>query len=293
MLFLFKRKPHKIIFVAGTLSLIAILTGFTGEEGKKSNTPDVTGAPFDKYLTCTKCHGGGDFGGYILTELYNKKNIAVTSYIPGETYTLKISLVPTTGTPLKYGFQTTCAKLADLTDIDAWRRKTMPSIYYVKYDKNHHYVEHTDRINKLPTGYISLQWVGPAAGTGAVIFFTAGNIANGDSTTAGDQIVNNNFTVQEDTLSAKPLQQNERYSLTIISSGSQNWLHFINNSSSKQKLKVYFSDFSGNLLKTESRIAEPGENKWLVPELSYKGYVIANIITADGFKTSVKLNSRN
>ncbi|MEP7319453.1 MAG: hypothetical protein ABI921_11955, partial [Panacibacter sp.] len=143
------------VFIASAF-LLASLSGFkkdpipmSGHSKNFMGTPDVTGAPFNRYLTCTKCHGGGDFGGYITTELLGEDSVPVTSYIPGKAYTFKISLIPTIGTPGRYGFQTTCAKVKNLKDVNAWG--AIPDIAVLKPDKKHTYIEHKDLINKLYT----------------------------------------------------------------------------------------------------------------------------------------------
>ncbi|HRI20877.1 MAG TPA: hypothetical protein PLA68_07975, partial [Panacibacter sp.] len=50
---------------------------------------------------------------------------------------------------------------------------------------------------RLLANVITLPWTGPAAGTGAIIFYSSGNLVNGNSSTSGDQPVNTSLTINE------------------------------------------------------------------------------------------------
>jgi hypothetical protein len=48
-------------------------------------------------------------------------------------------------------------------------------------------------------------WTAPAAGTGAVTIYAAGNVANNDRSTSGDEIYTNNLTINEAVTSTPPV----------------------------------------------------------------------------------------
>lgn len=214
----FMRRTSQIMVAASGIFLMVML--LSNASGPAKNGNYVTGAPFNKGLTCAKsgCHSGGNFGAAISTQLLNASNVAVTSYSPGQPYTLRISMSKTTGTP-KYGFQTTCATAANV-GVNSWG--TPPTGTHAKTKTGHTYVEHS---KALKSGVILIPWTAPAKGTGSVIFYTSGNEVNGNGSTTGDQPVNNSLTIAEGVAPSSPVaslnavMQNNQAVVTFKPSG--------------------------------------------------------------------------
>lgn len=91
------------------------LTGYSGGPAKSGTA--VTGAPFNNNNTCSNCHGGGNFGGAVVSQLLDPSGAVVLEYVPGYSYTFKINFTNTIGTP-KYGFQATAAASKNNTNIN-------------------------------------------------------------------------------------------------------------------------------------------------------------------------------
>lgn len=291
-----KKIPLITLAITALLFIVAF-SGFKTFESPLLNTPSATGAPFNKYKTCAQkgCHGGGHYGGSITTQLLGDDSIPVTDYTPGKAYVLKIALIPTKGVPAKYGFQTTCAKVADLADINSWG--VLPGIEVNKLDKGHHYVEHADLVNKLDSGTIYVPWNGPPAGTGDVIFYTAGNLANHDYAPTGDQIVNNNLTIHEVASGLNPAAtkydtrtEKNIYALSLYSQNGCAGLIRFHNGAGQQRVQVIYTDIQGTTIQTVGTIANKGDNIWPIPQNKLHGLVVAQVITQDGVRTSLKLN---
>lgn len=173
------------------LTGIFVLQGYKAGPAKDSNQT-VTGAPFNSNKTCSKCHSGGNFGGSINLQLLDASNTPVTSYIPGATYTYKISMGHTSGTP-KYGFQTTAALTSSgNTNYNNWG--SLPSNTHNTVVSGRNYVEQS---TSLTSGDISISFTAPAAGSGTLTFYAAGNLVNGNGGTSGDQPVNTSLTITE------------------------------------------------------------------------------------------------
>lgn len=184
--------PLRLLFIllAGS-TLFVILTSYS--DGPAASNLTVSGAPFNGGQTCASCHLGGSFGGSIVTSLRDSiTGVKVTSYIPGRVYEFEIKMTKTMGTPY-YGYQTTAA-LQDETPINnfrGWKRNSQ-SVLRV----GRQYVEHRKR---LPNGRIRMFWTAPQAGSGPVIFYTAGNLVNFNYNSSGDEPVNTHLTIQEST----------------------------------------------------------------------------------------------
>lgn len=160
----------------------------------KDDQRTVTGAPFNSGQTCSRCHSGGNFGGSIVTELLDAGNTPITAYSPGSSYTFRITMNKTTGTP-QYGFQTTAAATATSANINNWG--ALPVNTHNELVSGRNYVEHSTR---LTSGTINIPWTAPSKGTGEVTFWTAGNLVNGTGSSSSDQPVNTNLVIQEDQL---------------------------------------------------------------------------------------------
>lgn len=135
---------------------------------------------------CTFCHNSfpvnsGD-GTQTITEL--------TEYIPGETYTLEISISDPGQS--RWGFQLT-AKDGDnqfagiLENVDG------------NAQPNGNYINHTSQGTQLgeDMGTWTVEWWAPDEGVGDVTFYLANNAANGNFNDQGDYIYTTSVTVPE------------------------------------------------------------------------------------------------
>lgn len=279
---IYKRKIPFIAVCLISVLAFATLSGFKTTTERKLKTPNKTGAPFNDNLTCGECHSGGTYGGSITTQMLDAGNVPVTSYVPGQTYTFKITLIPATGTPGIDGFQTSCAKVTGLTDISTWG--SLPLAAISKFSKRHTYVEHT---NKFLTNTVSIPWVGPPAGTGSVIFYTAGVLTNKDLLPTGDDAVNNSMILTEAAARPAPLQN--KYALSLYAGG---FIKF-SNKGQDQKVQVTYADMQGRPLQVINTTANKGDNVWAVPKGKLHGLTVVNVVTQDGNKVSLKMNITN
>ena len=178
---------------SGIVTVFAGILLMSNLDGPARNGNATTGAPFNNNQTCAKsgCHSGGNFGGSITTQLLDAGSNPVTTYEAGKSYTFRITINKTSGTP-NYGFQTTVAKLSGNTNINTWG--ALPILTRNSTFQQRNYIEHTTR---LTANVINIPWTGPAAATGSVVFYTAGNLVNKNGSVSGDQVVITNLTVSE------------------------------------------------------------------------------------------------
>lgn len=276
------------------VAIIGIALFSSYKAGPAKNNTLVTGAPFNSGQTCAKagCHGGGNFGGTITTQLIDtltKK--PVTSYTAGKIYWLSISMKKTTGKP-KYGFQTTAANAAG-GNVNAWG--VAPAKTHNTLKSGHNYFEQS---TALKSGTINIPWTGPAAGTGAITFYTSGNIVNGDGSTSGDQPVNTSLTVTQAPVAGIAAVAATEAKADIVSKPvyklqlhSQDGLPYImfSNGGKQQKVMITYTDIQGNPISTGTTLANQGDNIWPINAGKAKGFMIVNVVTADGARTSLKV----
>lgn len=142
---------------------------------------DRTGSPLSGNRDCSSCHTtAGDYTNVLTSVMIkNSSDEVITSYTPGETLTVKVT-VTADGSPAGYGSQLTILDGADKmagSFIAAQTTETqISSIDDVQY------LEHDGR---SATGVFTATYTAPSEGTGTVTVYSAGLAANG-SGSSGD-----------------------------------------------------------------------------------------------------------
>ncbi|MFN8287644.1 MAG: choice-of-anchor V domain-containing protein [Chitinophagales bacterium] len=176
---------------------VILMSNAAGRASSK-NTGN-TGGPGET-TTCSSCHSGGSFGTVSLTiQLFSAGTTnAVTSYTPGTLYDLRVTINHTSGSPAGYGFQLTGFKQTGNTPLsDTYsnlasnvKKKTLTSGTY----SGRTYCEHN---GVSSSNIFNMSWTAPAAGTGAVVFYAAGDAVNGNSSDSQDKSGSSSLTVTE------------------------------------------------------------------------------------------------
>lgn len=139
---------------------------------------DRTGAPGSD-SSCNSCHGGGNFNASVSVAVLDGET-AVTAYEPGKKYTFRVT-VNASNAPAGYGFQ--AVGVVAEGNANAGSFGTAPTGTQVTSLNGRQYFEHSGR----STGNSwAIEWTAPAAGTGEVRFYAAGNAVNGDFNSGGD-----------------------------------------------------------------------------------------------------------
>ncbi len=145
-----------------------------------------SGAPGEQNnLACTNCHSGSVLDGTQENTMVilNAQFQTVTSYNPGDTYTVSIQMA---SDPAKKGF---CATALDGTDNMAGGFTGSGLGGTVDYtDLGRDYVTHTATSNTSTQTNWLWTWTAPATNVGDVTFYVATNSANDDGATTGDMI---------------------------------------------------------------------------------------------------------
>tara|TARA_Y100001968_G_scaffold44312_2_gene34449 strand:- start:2216 stop:3775 length:1560 start_codon:yes stop_codon:yes gene_type:complete len=143
---------------------------------------DKTGGPLSGGATCMGCHGGAPGMPNLTMSLKDASGNSVTSYTPGNIYTIDFEV---TGGSLFFGFQGVA-----LTS-NNWQAGTLTSpvtlntqiTNLVSTSGGLQYAEH---LGLSSTGIFSLLWTAPNTGTGDITFYGVGLAADGNGGTSGD-----------------------------------------------------------------------------------------------------------
>ncbi|PQJ09002.1 hypothetical protein CJD36_021595 [Flavipsychrobacter stenotrophus] len=155
----------------------------------------------------------------VTIELDTAGGTAVTHYVAGGNYTIKITGTNTSSTSLpKFGFQVAAVKLAGAGTGTATNAGTLASTGLPAFCQNSavgsiNVVEHTTAITSTTgtggsgTTYVisSIPWTAPTAGTGSVKLYGVINAVDGTGGTGGDKWRNTNVTITELTAPVAPI----------------------------------------------------------------------------------------
>jgi hypothetical protein len=185
-------KKIYFFFVCILVVAASLLLDNTNTHSRSNGSPEsASGSPSDG-VTCAKsgCHAG------TATAQDNMitSNIPAAGYIPGQTYTITVSI--SQAGISKFGFsispQNSSGAVLGSLVITNTAQTQLKNV-------GHQYVTHTTAGN-AGTGSKtwSFDWIAPTVGTGAVPFYASVNAANGNGNTSGDQIYTDVYTVEED-----------------------------------------------------------------------------------------------
>ena len=185
----------KKVKVLCLLSLVGLaIAGLTNNNGfvhtvksfSSGPAPGLTGAPGE--ANCSSCHGGSTANGQFSI-------IAPANYTPGQTYQIQVRHTNADTSRRRWGFELT----ALASNSAAGSFANLAASTQILSQNGRFYIEHNSAgtfPNQTGSALWTFNWTAPATNVGAVIFYAAGNQANNDGSTDGDQTYTTNVTVQ-------------------------------------------------------------------------------------------------
>lgn len=181
----------------------------SSSNGRAANGSGNTGAPGDETagaipVTCKFCHTPSNIVTNTLIQVLNSDNDEVTSYEPGEDYTVKVTINTVSGTPQRYGFQMIGLKDDGNSDLKGFSDPSSNTKLQNISFTNRTYAEHK---NPGTLNTFEVKWTAPVAGTGSVSFYAAGNGVNNNGSTNGDGASETKLTLAESVVSSSQAEQ--------------------------------------------------------------------------------------
>jgi uncharacterized protein (TIGR03437 family) len=171
------------------------LYGFAG-----GPVPQRTGAPVDGGLNCSACHrtfGAANTGS-------GRVVITAVSYTPGQKQNITVTIEDPDAE--RWGFQLTARTRNDETKAAGTFTPVPDQIRVLCQDPNDtgcggrgEFAEHTAASTQQGTrnrGTFTVEWTPPAQDVGEIIFYAAGNAANGNGTNVGDHIYTTSLVIR-------------------------------------------------------------------------------------------------
>lgn len=203
------------------LGLMLLIVSLGNKNGRASTPPGQgnTGAPGDAALPngtpilCSSCHTPSNITANMSIKVLDSLGNETTQYLPGKQYTARVTINAVMGNPQRYGFQMIALKDAGNTDLKGFSDMN-PNNYKLATVNatNRTYAEHD---NSSTSNTFDVKWTAPAAGTGSVTFYAAGNAVNNNSQSTGDGATSTNLKLTEGSLSSTQNPDAERIGLQI------------------------------------------------------------------------------
>lgn len=166
-----------------SLLLFGCLVLFTGYEDGPGNAGQAwIGAPGESGVTCGTCHSNPGAFGFVNIDIsmYTANGNEVTSYVPGNSYNVTVTVIPEVGAPAGHGFQ---AVALDVNNDNAGEFISENDIIGIRTINQRLYAEHN---MPSPARAFTIRWEAPLNDIGDVTFYASGNAVNGDGTSNGD-----------------------------------------------------------------------------------------------------------
>lgn len=175
-------KRNSTIYFTFALLLGVIVFSSSSSGYGAANDDDKTGSPLSSGV-CGGCHSGGTaaFGTATATITVLNGSTPVTTYTPGQTYTVNLQITSSMGTP-QFGGQ-----LVALNSTNAQAGLlASPSTANTQISTLFSTIQYLEHSSRSTTGIFTASWTAPATGTGNVTFYASGNAVNATGGTSGD-----------------------------------------------------------------------------------------------------------
>lgn len=201
----------KITLIILVISGFAFLSAVMKDDGRAG----ATGSPGETTCNTTQCHntfalnsGGGSV-------VISAPTMAGWEYIPGQVYPISVTVAKAGVSLFGLGFEalrSTGANAGTLAITNAAQTQIKNAV--VGGNVRNNVVHQLNGGSSADSHTFTFNWTAPGTGTGNITFYTAGNAANGNTTTSGDYIYTASQIVTEFTSGIN--DPSEIYSLKLF-----------------------------------------------------------------------------
>ncbi len=269
----------KIIYLfASFATILLFVNNATGPVAKQQK--GYTGAPGDQPNTCVTCHNSGTYGSSATIQVFDSLGTtAVTKYVLGKQYTLRLTISVTSGTPSAYGFQMIDIRKKDSTNVKGFLAKTSQAAD-IGIDTiaatGRVYAEHNA---KLTSNVINVKWKAPSTDLGTIVFYAAGNAVNSGGTFAGDNGTPSVSVQITSPISSGVNELAENVQIQLSPNPTPSTLSVWLDSKVSKGLKIQITDISGRIVLSENWSVAMGQNQRVLDLHTFaKGVYMVQIV---------------
>jgi hypothetical protein len=214
------KKAIALTFVTVIGIIIFSTIAFTSNNGKAAKT----GAPGEN--ACNQCHSTNalNSGGGSVT--ISSPDLVNWSYVPGFTYNINVKVKKTGVGKFGFCFEALLPSGANAGLISTTGSPNAKSLAATVLGNSRNSAVHMQPNNFGTDSLIfTFQWTAPAAGTGNITFYAAGNATNSSNSSSGDFIYTTNQLITE--MTSANLQAHFKDKLLVVSPNPcVNFIHF-------------------------------------------------------------------
>ncbi len=171
-----------------------IFAGNSNGRATVSNSGN-TGAPGEN--TCGQCHSGGNYNASVTVQMFAQgATVPTTQFAPGNTYTVKVTVNNSMGSPGGYAFQLTALTVAENSPLSGYSNLAsnvkQKTITIQNAFNGRTYLEHN---GVTMNNVFQFNWTAPSTLNEAITFYASGNVVNGNGGTSGDATNSTSLTV--------------------------------------------------------------------------------------------------
>jgi Secretion system C-terminal sorting domain len=258
-----------IIFVMNKIfylffgAIVCLTLGMGNTGGRAASGGDAnTGAP-DEPGTCENCHATQSVNSTATLQVLDG-NTAVTQYVPGKEYIVRVTGASNTASIRGYGFQMIVLRNMGNGNIRGFSDPGGNANNYklTTLANRREYAEH-DGVPE--SGVFNVNWKAPAAGTGMVSFYAATNAANRNGGTSGDRGANTSLSLTEAATSSAKDIATASAAVRVWPNPVAAQLNLQLNVPESGQYLLSIRDLSGKLVRRETRQLPSGEQQLTLP----------------------------
>lgn len=250
--------------VASSMLILQSASGGRAANGEM----DCTGTPGSSGTCGGYCHtSAGLFPNPQLSiEVKDATGLGVTSYIPGQVYTLEFT-VSSDGSPSGYGMQ---AVLLDGLNANAGTLLAVAtdSTQITTISNGRSFVEHKG-LNDL--GLFRASWRAPVAGTGVITISGVGLASNGSGSTQGDDFSATASFVLTESIASQIDEIEAKGTVIQVFPNPSKGAFFVESQSESARWKIRVINLHGQLVYQEDAYLEPFKRHHLMLENLVRG----------------------
>ena len=258
----------------------------------------VTGAPGDVFQggnpkTCAVngCHNNGAFAPVTVSVSLLESDTSTTSltqYVPGKQYIARVRVTTGSGAPKGYGFQMIAIRDQDSIPANGFTDVSTNNNYRLKtLSGNRMYAEHQ---TMSTTNTFDVLWKGPAAGSGSITFYAAGNAVNNNTSNTGDGATTTKFTVSEGTISGTDKLNNDVTGMRVSPNPVHTTAQLMFDLHTDGAHRILVHDLSGRIIWENNVWMSTGSNTIHLPVENWKpGIYLVQMTNENGASSAVKM----
>lgn len=248
-----KKRTIALLFISVIGVIVFSNLAYTSNNGKQG----YTGSPGEN--ACNNCHNTNTLNSGGGSVRISSPNMPNWEYFPGTTYIINVTVTKIGVSKFGFGFEALLPSGANGGLIVTGNSANAKSLNATVQGNSR-----TNAVHKQPNHFgtdslvFSFEWTAPAAGTGNITFYAAGNATNNSNNSSGDYIYTSNQLITEASLTQiqKVLREKK---LIVYPNPCNDFIKIsLPNGLDKSSTALQIFDIGGRLIDKQNLVGEEG-----------------------------------